>query len=63
MPRMRTITEAATELRKADPDTAITPHAIRKMLLNNEIPFIKAGNKRLINMDILESYLSGEGVA
>ncbi len=57
MPRIRTIIEAAAELRKADPNTAITPYAIRQMVLNGEIPHIKAGKKRLVNMDILEGYL------
>ena len=63
MPRMRTITEAACELRTADPNTALTPHAIRKMVLNGEIPHIKAGKKRLINMDLLERFLKGEGAS
>ncbi len=58
MPRMRTIPEAAAELRKVDPNTAVTPYAIKQMVLNGEIPHIKAGKKRLINMDILERYLS-----
>lgn len=58
MPRMRTISEAAAELKQADPNTAITPHAVRKLVLTGEVPHIKAGKKRLINMDILERYLS-----
>lgn len=59
MPRMRTIQEAAKELRKTDPNTALTPYAIRQMVLNGTIPCINVGKKRLINMDILEHYLSG----
>lgn len=55
---MRTIAEAAQELKKSDPNTAITPYAIRKMVLSGEIPHIKAGKKRLVNMDILENYLN-----
>lgn len=58
MPRMRTIQEAAAELKKNDPNTAVTPYAIRQMVLNNAIPHIKAGKKRLINMDTLEKYLN-----
>lgn len=58
MPRMRTIQEAAAELKKLDPDTAVTAYAIRQMVLNNDIPHIKAGKKRLINMDTLEKYLN-----
>lgn len=29
MPRMRTIQEAAAELKQSDPNTAVTPYAIR----------------------------------
>ncbi|MBR2040100.1 MAG: DNA-binding protein [Clostridia bacterium] len=58
MPRMRTIQEAAAELKKLDPDTAVTAYAIRQMVLNNDIPHIKAGKKHLINMDTLEKHLS-----
>ena len=58
MPRMRTIQEAAAELKAADPNTAVTAYAIRQMVLNNVIPHIKACKKRLINMDTLEKYLN-----
>lgn len=61
MPRMRTIQEAAKELRQSDPNTALTPYAIRQMVLKGEIPCVQAGKKRLINMDILEAYLNRLG--
>ena len=61
MPRMRTIQEAAKELRQSDPNTALTPYAIRQMVLKGEIPGVCAGKKRLINMDILEAYLNRLG--
>ena len=59
MLRMRTIQEAAAELRKADPRTAITPYAIRQMVLTKQISHVPIGKKRLINMDELENYLRG----
>lgn len=62
MPRMRTIQEAAKELRETDPNTALTPYAIRQMVLKGEIPCVYAGKKRLINMDVLEGFLCGEVV-
>lgn len=61
MPRMRTIQEAAAELKQSDPNTAVTPYAIRQMVLKGTIPCVYAGKKRLINMDILEGYLCGMG--
>lgn len=59
-PRMRTIPEAAAELRRIDPDTAITPYFIRSMVLDGTIPHVQAGKKRLINLDILLAYLNME---
>lgn len=63
MPRIRTIQEAAAELKQSDPNTAVTPYAIRRMVLNGTIPCIYAGKKRLINMEILEHYLSGQSLS
>lgn len=60
MLRMRTIPEAAAELKANDPQTAVTPYAIRQMVLSGTIPCIYAGKKRLINMDILERFLNGQ---
>lgn len=57
-PRMRTIQEAAAELKRIDPDTAITPYFIRTMVLDGTIPHVSAGHKRLINLDTLLEYLA-----
>ena len=45
MPKIRTIQEAYNELKKSDPETAVTPHAIRQMILSGVLPHIKAGKK------------------
>ena len=34
LPRMRTIQEAAAELRRIDPHTAVTPYFIRRIVLD-----------------------------
>lgn len=57
LPRMRTIQEAAAELRRIDPGTAVTPYRIRRLVLDGTIPHVSAGNKRLINLDTLLHYL------
>lgn len=57
LPRMRTIHEAAEELRKADPSTAISEYHIRRLALEGTIPRVKAGKKYLINLDKLIEYL------
>lgn len=59
MIRVRTISEAILELRAADPGTKITQTAIRRLVKNGDIPSVKIGAKYLINMEVLEDFLSG----
>lgn len=40
---MRTIHEAAEELRKIDPNTAVSEYHIRRLALDGIIPRVKAG--------------------
>ena len=56
--RMRTIAEAIQEVKKSDPQTALTQTALRRMIKTGEIPSIRAGCKYLINLDILFEYLN-----
>lgn len=58
VPRMRTVHEAAEELRRMDEGTAVTEYHIRQLAINNIIPRVKAGKKYLINLDALIEYLS-----
>ena len=58
VPRMRTVHEAAEELRRMDEGTAVTEYHIRQLAVNNIIPRVKAGKKYLINLDALIEYLS-----
>lgn len=60
MLRMRTIDKALEEIKKADPDTAITKYAIRQLVISHEVPSITRGNKYLINLDAQLAYLGGE---
>ena len=55
--RMRTLEECYEEIKKLDPNTCITKYFIRQLALNNKIPVIMAGRKRLINFDALLEYL------
>jgi excisionase family DNA binding protein len=59
MPRMRTISEAARYVRAADPETALTETAIRRLLINGSVPSVRVGVKYLIDLDALDAYLSG----
>ena len=58
MPRMRTISEAFSEIKKADPSTALSPYTIRRLILDGRIPYVMSGNNYIIDLDTLESYLS-----
>ena len=58
IPRMRTVSEAARELKKVDPSTAVTEYHIRRLVLSGKLPKIKAGKKYLINLDALIAYLA-----
>ena len=57
---VRTIKGALEELKAIEPNTSVTLYAIRKMVKQNKIPYIKTGNKILINMDNLIHYIEGK---
>ena len=58
MSRMRTLAEAYKEIKEKDENTAMTPYFLRQLVLQGEVPSVKAGRKYLINMDVLDAYLS-----
>ena len=55
---MRTIKEAAAEIRAVDENTAVTEHHIRQLALTGVLPRVQAGKKMLINLDLLIEYLA-----
>ncbi len=57
LPRMRTIKEAVEELKAIDEKTAIREYYIRDLVNRNEIKYIRAGRKILINFDAFLEYL------
>lgn len=59
LPRIRTLTEAYSYIKEMDPDTAITPYALRRMVVSGKVPSTKAGKKYLIDMDVLFEFLKG----
>lgn len=58
VPKIRTIKQAVIEIKKLDPESAITEHYIKQLCKKGEIFFICAGNKYLINMDKLFKYFA-----
>ena len=62
IPRMRTVSEAAQELKALDPHTAMTPYHIRRLCLDGVLPTVKAGKKILLNLDTLIEYMNNPTV-
>ena len=56
MRRMRLISEAYEEIKEADPNTAITMTAFRRLVLDERIPSIMIGNKHLVSMEDVEYF-------
>jgi hypothetical protein len=58
MPRMRLLKEALADIKASDPETALTLHGLRQLVITGEIPHCRIGNKILINLDVLECYFT-----
>lgn len=53
IPRMRTIGKAIAEIKAADPGSGISEYRLRAMVKTGAIPAVYAGNKALVNLDVL----------
>ncbi len=60
MTKLRTIDKAVDELKKADPDTALTVWALRQLVKNGAIPVLKVGNKQLVSMEAVENFVASQ---
>ena len=60
IPKIRTIAEAIEDIKRIDPETAITARFIKEGIANGKIPIIKVGNKVLVNMESIYTFLEGE---
>lgn len=60
MRTMRTIEQAVAEIRTADPNTALTKTALRRLVVSGAVPSVRVGAKYLLDMAALDSYLAGE---
>ena len=62
IPKIRTIAEAIEEIKRLDPETAITARFIKEGIADGKIPIIRVGNKVLVNMSSIFAFLEGEAV-
>ena len=58
MTHIRTIAAAAKEIKRCDPDTCITEYRIRTLVNERHIPYIAAGNRKLVRMNDVIDYFS-----
>lgn len=58
--RIRTIDTAYEEIRKNDPDTAISRNYIRQIVTEGLIPSIRQGSKYLVSVQVLEEYIKSQ---
>ncbi len=58
MARMRLLKDLFPYIKEMDPDTALTPNALRQMIVDGVIPHTPVGNRKLVNLDILDDYLA-----
>lgn len=58
MQQWRTPAKLVEEIKREDPNSCLTLYAIRQMLYNKEIQFIKRGKKYLIDKYSFIEYLS-----
>lgn len=59
--KLRTINQTIAYLREQDPDSCLTKTALRRKIVNGEIPFVPAGRKYLLDLDTLPQYLFSAG--
>ena len=57
MAKYRTIQQAYECLKSQDADTAITYHALRKLVVSGQLPSMRVGKKYLIDMEMLSDFL------
>lgn len=56
---IRTIKGALEEIKARDPKSDITMYAIRQIVKEGKIPYIRSGKKYLLNVEKLIDYISG----
>ncbi len=60
MAKVRTIPQAYAYIKEQDKDTALTQHGFRQMVVSGKVPSCRSGNKYLVDIDKLDSFLTGE---
>lgn len=56
LPRMRTLPEAAKELKAEDPNTCLTLPVLRRLVKEGVVPCVYSGKRALVDMATLNEY-------
>lgn len=62
MEKLRTIDNVIVELKKADPETALTGWALRQLVKDGKIPVMMVGSKQLLSLESVERYIENQFV-
>ncbi len=57
MSRYRAMSKVMPHILERDPETGLTPWAVRQLVLTGVIPSVRVGRKRLVDLDTLDQYL------
>lgn len=60
MEKLRTIENTIIELKRIDPDTALTGWALRQLVKEGKIPALKVGTKQLISVEAVERFINSQ---
>ncbi len=60
MPRMRTAAGVLAEIKAVDPGTEVTLSYLRRLIKTRQVPVTEVGCKKLVNVDAVMAFLSGE---
>lgn len=55
--RLRDMKHAAAEIKRQDPETAVTYDLIRRSVITGVLPYRQVGRKKLVDIDSLEERL------
>ncbi len=58
--RLRTVKATAEYFKKEDPETPVNEYMLRRLIKQNKISTVHAGNKVLINLDKFIDYLNND---
>ena len=60
MEKLRTIDNTIIELKRMDPDTALTGWALRQLVKEGKIPCMMVGSKQLITVEAVERFIHSQ---